>query len=204
MGFSKVRVSHFLRAARVYSAAVFKHPTRYYGTGHLHFINCSCYHRQLWLASRSRRDLFVRVLEEVRQRYKFVVVGYVVMTDHIHLLISEPDKGDPSKVMQAIKQGFARRVLRQARRRRPAGQGTLFGAEPEHVWQRRFYDFNVWSEGKRIEKLRYMHRNPVARGLVDAPEQWVWSSFRAYAYGEAGVVKLNDWPAAKMTTRRAA
>ncbi len=115
--------------------------TSYYGPGQLHFINCSCYRRQRWLGTRSRRDLFLRVLEEVRQRYKFVVVGYVVMLDHIHLLISEPERGDPSKVMQAIKQGFARRVLRQVRRRRQNGQGSLFASAPEHVWQRRFYDF---------------------------------------------------------------
>jgi REP-associated tyrosine transposase len=183
---------------------VYKHPTRYYGTGHLHFLTCSCYHRQRWLASRSRRDLLVRVLEEVRRRYKFVVVGYVVMPEHIHLLISEPEKGDPSKVMQAVKQGFARRVLRRMRKSRPVGQATLFGAEPEHVWQRRFYDFNVRSERKRIEKLRYMHRNPVARGLAHSPEQWAWSSFRAYAYGEVGAVKLNQWPAVRMTTRKPA
>jgi REP element-mobilizing transposase RayT len=119
-------------------------------------------------------------------------------------LVSEPEKGDPSKVMQAIKQGFARRVLRRVRGRRQAGQGTLFGPEPEHVWQRRFYDFKVWSERKRIEKLRYMHRNPVARGLVQSPEQWAWSSFRAYAYAEVGVVELNEWPATKMTRRPAA
>jgi REP element-mobilizing transposase RayT len=115
-----------------------------------------------------------------------------------------PEKGDPSKVMQAIKQGFARRVLRPARRKRQVGQGTLFGPESQHVWQRRFYDFNVWSERKRIEKLRYMHRNPVARGLVDSPEQWEWSSFRAYAYEEVGIVRVNEWPAAKMTRRSAA
>ena len=60
----------------------------------------------------------------------------------------------------------------------------LFGEEAEHVWQHRFFDFNVWSERKRIEKLRYMHRNPVKEGLVAEPEQWAWSSFRSYAYGE--------------------
>ncbi len=48
---------------------------RYYGAGHLHFITCSCYHRQKWLGSAARRDLFVRILEQVRQRYAFVVVG---------------------------------------------------------------------------------------------------------------------------------
>ncbi|MGA8153223.1 MAG: transposase, partial [Terriglobales bacterium] len=166
---------------------------RYYGADHLHFINCSCYPRQRWLDSRRRRDLFLRVLEQVRQRYDFVVVGYVVMPEHIHLLIGEPAKGNPSRVMQAVKQGFARRVLRQMRKRCVAAQGELFTAGTEHVWQRRFYDFNVWSERKRIEKLRYMHRNPVKRGLVDEPEQWAWSSFRSYAYEEVGPVRINQW-----------
>ena len=166
----------------------------------LHFITCSCYHRQPWLASPQRRDLLLAVFEEVRQRYGYVVVGYVVMPEHIHLLISEPEKGDPSRVMQAIKQGFSRRVLKAVRPRRVAGQQELFALGAEHVWQRRFYDFNVWTERKRIEKLRYMHRNPVARGLVQEPEQWRWSSYRSYAFGEAGAVRINQWGKIKMKT----
>jgi putative transposase len=132
------------------------------------------------------------VLETVRQRYEFVVVGYVVMPDHIHLLIGEPEKGDPSKVMQAVKQGFARRVLKSLRKRRVAEQQELFAVGAEHVWQKRFYDFNVYTARKRIEKLRYMHANPVKRGLVQEPEQWRWSSYRSYAFGEEGAVKLNQ------------
>jgi putative transposase len=122
------------------------HPKRYYGARQLHFIHCSCYHRQPWLARPERRDLFLKVLEQVRRRYGFVVVGYVVMPDHIHLLISEPERGNPSRVMQAVKQGFARRGLKVLRKGRALGQQELFGAAAEHVWQRRFYDFNVWSE----------------------------------------------------------
>jgi REP element-mobilizing transposase RayT len=76
------------------------------------------------------------------------------MPDHIHPLISEPRGGIPRAVMQAVKQGFARRVLKALRNGRALGQRELFGAAAEHVWQRRFYDFNVWSEKKRIEKLR--------------------------------------------------
>jgi hypothetical protein len=53
-----------------------------------------------------------------------------------------------------------------------------------HFWQRRFYDFNVWTARKRIEKIRYMHMNPVKRGLVDDPKLWLWSSYRFYQYGE--------------------
>jgi putative transposase len=165
---------------------------RYYGGQHLHFITASCYRRRALLATGPRRNVFLRVLEEVRGRCVFVVVGYVVMAEHIHLLISEPERGDPSKVMQVLKQRVARRLLR--RKRTPAGQGELFGTAVDHFWQRRFYDFNVWSARKQSEKLCYMHRNPVTRGLVSAPELWAWSSFRWYACAEAGVVKVNDWP----------
>ena len=116
------------------------------------------------------------------------------MPEHFHLLITEPERGNPSTVMQVLKQRFARHLLTQWRKRQPRNQPGLrkeaLGAG--HLWQRRFYDFVVWSEGKRVEKLRYMHRNPVKRGLVLEPEQWAWSSFRHYAYDERGPVLVNE------------
>jgi putative transposase len=169
---------------------------RYYGAGQLHYITCSCYRRRALLGTARRRNAFVRVLEEVRQRYRFVVVGYVVMPEHFHLLMSEPESGDPSKVMQVLKQRVARRLLRRQR----AGQQALWPeSDDDHqFWQRRFYDFNVWSKSKRIEKLNYMHANPVHRGLVKRPEHWAWSSYRAYALGEKGAVTVSlIWPEEK-------
>jgi len=59
-------------------------------------------------------------------------------------------------------------------------------------WQRRYYDFNVFRERKHIKKLRYMHRNPVKRGLVASPELWRWSSYRYYRLGERGPVKVGE------------
>jgi len=59
-------------------------------------------------------------------------------------------------------------------------------------WQARFYDFNVWTTKKRVEKLRYVHRNPVKRGLVSTPEQWRWSSYRFYFLGETRRVRVNE------------
>ena len=170
---------------------------RYYGAGDLHFLTCSCYQRRPLLGTPRRRDLFLRILEQVPQRYAFVVVGYVVMPEHIHLLISEPERKNPSTVMQALKLGFARRVLASAKRRRNPLQADLFALPPQHIWQKRFYDFNVWTARKRVEKLRYMHRNPVKRGLVSAPEDWRWSSFRAYAFDEPGLVRVNAWEVLK-------
>jgi hypothetical protein len=96
--------------------------------------------------------------------------------------------------MQALKQAVARRLLRKS------AQPSLW--EPlQHFWQRRFYDFNVWSAHKWREKLNYMHDNPVRRGLVPSPELWAWSSYRAYACGQPGVVKLNDWPKPEFVAR---
>ena len=174
---------------------------RYYGAGHLHFITCSCYRRQPLLATPGRCDMFLTVLERMRQRYQFVVVGYVIMPEHIHLLISEPQEGNPSIVMQALKLGFTRRIVVEAKRRSDPAQAALLDRVPQHIWQKRFYDFNVWTEHKRIEKLDYMHRNPVKRGLVESPDLWPWSSFRAYTLGVAGVVKVNDWDVLKMKIR---
>jgi len=170
---------------------------RYYGAGNLHFITSSCYRRLPFLGNPRRRTVFLDLLEETRHRYNFVVVGYVVMPEHVHLLVGEPEKGTPSTVMQVLKQRFADSVLR-ARRRRSPSQALLWEQEAQHIWQARFYDFNVWSQRKRGEKLRYRHENPVKRGLVLEPGQWVWSSFRDYAYDEPGRVKLNQWPAAKL------
>ncbi|SRR5258708_836223 len=127
---------------------------RYYGAGDLHFITCSCYRRQPLFGTARRRDLLLTVLEQMRKRYQFVVAGYVIMPEHIHLLISEPQKKNPSTVMQALKLGFARRVLAQARRRRNLSQASLFDHAPQHIWQKRFrhsnYDFNVSTERKRM------------------------------------------------------
>ena len=61
---------------------------------------------------------------------------------------------------------------------------------------KRYYDFNVWSERKQVEKLKYIHRNPVKRGLVTFPEDWQWSSFRHYLTGEPGIVEIEShWTA---------
>jgi putative transposase len=164
---------------------------RAYGAHHLHFITCSCYRRLSLLNSMRSRDCFLNILEQTRQRYRFVVVGYVVMPEHVHLLITEPERGSPSTVMQVLKQRTAHALLPKRKRRDPR-QRNLFGDEGGRAfWQARFYDFNVWTAKKRVEKLRYMHGNPVKRGLVESPEQWPWSSYRFYGLGERGPVEVN-------------
>jgi REP element-mobilizing transposase RayT len=97
---------------------------RCYGGGYLHFITSSCYYRRPILGTAQRRSLFVELLEQVRRRYGFVVVGYVAMPEHFHLLISEPKKGTPSTVMQVLKQRFARKSLKRSRTRGDPSQAN--------------------------------------------------------------------------------
>lgn len=167
---------------------------RYYGKGHLHFITFSCYQRLPLLKTVRARDVFVRELARVRDELRFRLIGYVVMPEHVHLLISEPPNGTPSTVLQKLKRRVACR-LRKARRRTYTGQMPLpfekCGEPPRAFWQARFYDFNVYSQRKKIEKLKYMHANPVKRGLVSHPKNWVWSSWGDYFADEQGLLRID-------------
>jgi putative transposase len=169
---------------------------RYYGANDMHFITCSCFHRRAFLADPARRTLFLKILEEVRQSYQFVIAAYVVMPEHFHLLVTEPERDDLSRVMQVLKQRTAHQLLKELRGSHGPGE--------DRFWQRRFYDFNVWTAAKHSEKVHYIHLNPVQRGLVDEPEHWLWSSFRAYAYREPGIVLVNAPGSAKLKVKDSA
>src|SRR5208283_6069645 len=105
---------------------------RWYGGHDLHFITCSCYRRRPELDNGERRDLFLRVLERARGKYRFVVHGYVVMPEHFHLLITEPEVGDPSVVMKVVKERFSRQ-LNQKRKKAAVEQGVLWERVREPV-----------------------------------------------------------------------
>ena len=97
------------------------------------------------------------------------------MSEHVHLLVSEPlDHETPlSKALQSLKVSVSKRL------------------GPRPFWQARYYDFNVFTHNKRVEELKYMHRNPVTRGLVERPEDWSWSSYHHYLLDEPGPVGIS-------------
>ncbi len=167
---------------------------RYYGRNDLHFVTFSCYRRLPLLLKASARGLLVRELARVRREYGFLLVGYVVMPEHVHLLMSEPERGTPSTVLQMLKQRVSRKMRKKGRVKR-SGQWRLAFPEPEgemrQFWQARFYDFNVFTEKKKKEKLEYMHGNPVLRGLVAHPKDWPWSSWSNYAKNGAGLIAVD-------------
>ena len=151
---------------------------RYQQTGEFHFLTFSCYRRRAYLTTPAAMDLFEDALERVRLRYLFAVAGYVVMPEHVHLLVNEPRRALLSKAVQALKLSVSMR------------------SQERPFWLAHYYDVNVSAREKFVEKLRYIHRNPVRRGLVAQPEDWRWSSFRHYQTGMRGTVEIeSDWTA---------
>ena len=125
---------------------------RFYGKGHLHFITFSCYLRLPLLKTAPARDVFVKELSKIRDEMGFRLAGYVVMPEHVHLLISEPKQGTPSSVLQRLKL----RVSRRLRKRRGSGSANQLrlpfeeAREPLRAfWQARFYDSMCTPVGRR-------------------------------------------------------
>jgi len=146
----------------------------------LHFITFSCFHRLPLLEASGAKDTVEAVLEQTRARHRARIYAYVLMPEHIHLLINEPPSILLAQFLKAVKQMTSRKLR----------------GDREQFWQERYYDGNIHGESARSEVIRYIHRNPVKRGLVISPEQYRWSSFSHYATGIRGVVEIeSEWTA---------
>ncbi len=157
---------------------------RFHESGQSHFITFSCYRRQAKLARPATRDLFLATLEAMRVQFGACVYGYVVMPEHIHLLINEPERGSVAEALHFLKLSCAKRAKTTAE--------NIAGS----FWQKRYYDMNIRNYRQFVEKLRYIHRNPVKRGLCASPADWQWSNFRHYAFRERGPVEIeSEWTA---------
>jgi REP-associated tyrosine transposase len=170
--------------------------------GHLQFITSSTYRRTPLFSSERLARVFVEVLEGVRAQLGFALVGWVLMPEHFHLLLLPRPAESATLIVKQLKQQTAYRVLASlrenidrpwcekilARLRLPS---TVHDESQYRVWQRRFYPFNVYSEKKRLEKLDYMHNNPVTRGLAERPGDWRLSSWRFYYLEDASVLRTD-------------
>ena len=107
--------------------------------------------------------------------------------------IGQPKKTTPSTAIQVLKQRVSRRLRRK--KRANAGQLNLSleggPVSLPRFWQRRFYNFHVWSLKKRVEKLHDMHMNPLKRKLVDHPKDWPWSSFSFYSNPKQALIRVD-------------
>ena len=146
----------------------------------LHLITFSCFHRLPFLEAPGARETVEAVLEQTHTRHQARVYAYVLMPEHVHLLVNEPPRIVLAQFLKVVKQ-ITSRKLRGSR---------------DRFWQERYHDRNVRGEAARSQVIRYIHRNPVKRGLVTNPGDYRWSSFNHYATGIRGVVEIeSEWTA---------
>src|SRR5438132_13579842 len=119
---------------------------RFHATRQLHYLTFICFKRRPNFGTVESRTTFESALERVRQRFVLCVYGYVVMPEHVHMLISEPQRGTLAQAMQSLKQGVARGL-------------ALRGADA--YWRAGYYEFNHWRERAVVAKLRDSHGDPV-------------------------------------------
>ena len=137
-------------------------------------------------------------LNYYRAQLHMRVLGYVVMPDHMHLLLWPRQKDDMETFMRSLKTYTAKRIVRQAEAEQRRDWLTAFaragketGRSTHKVWQDDFWEVVVVSDRFVRQKLNYIHRNPVRRGLVRAPEEYVYSSYRSYVYDEEWLIELD-------------
>ena len=177
----------------------------FYGGNHLHYLTKGVYHRVRVFDSDRFRLNFTETLGDLRDEFGFKIIGYVLMPEHFHLLIWPSELANPSQVLQRLEDRTALFILKSLRRNLsfPWCQRTLERLKlpptihhhaHSRVWQRGGYDMNIWSERKRLEKLNYMHNNPVRRRLVAQPADWPWSSWRFYYLEDEWILAMERMP----------
>ena len=148
------------------------------------FVTFSCYHNYNLIKSDSVRMIFVKHLDRLRKKDSYKIYGYVIMTNHVHIVIHPSQDILLSKIIGELKSMTAREIidLWQTMGMKIFDKLKIYknGKERFAFWQKRYYDHNCRTKEKTIEKINYCHNNPVKKGLVEKPSQWRWSSYRWY------------------------
>ena len=161
---------------------------RYEEPNHLRFLTFSCYKQFPLFEDDWTKDVFVDVLQAQRGRCGFHLVAWVLMPEHVHLLLWHKLPGYPvSKILWGLKRDVARRVVSGFRDRASPMLDLMLNTRGQHqFWQRGGgHDRNIFSDHEVREKIDYINLNPVRRGLVEKATDWVWSSARWYG-GDRG------------------
>jgi putative transposase len=157
---------------------------------HAQFVTFSCYRRRRLLDHERVRDEFVVITAEKVAQHRGICSGFVVMPNHVHAIVWFGQPGVLSAFMKSWKQTTSLRLKRMMRGVAPHYAAVLPAREP--FWQPKYYPFNLFSRRKAVEKLDYMHLNPVRAGLVARPSDWRWSSAAYYERGDDVGVPL-EW-----------
>ena len=167
----------------------------------IYYITTNVYGRLALFTQPSTIIPIIDSLNYYRYKYHFLVTGYVIMPDHLHLLLWPQEDDQPGDIMRDFKKFTAVRLIRQAQVESRSDWRDAFhqaGAEThrsqDKVWQDHYWDKLIYSPKVLRQKLNYLHRNPVRAGLVASPEDYPYSSYRSYVCGDESLIQIDkEW-----------
>ena len=182
------------------------HLRRYDQAGDSHFWTIFCRRRLTFFHDDALKRIVADGLRVLQKRFGVCLIGYVIMPEHVHVIVYPHPRGhdDPipvSKLLYALKKhvGFhGKQRLRKVWRvqgglwSQPLNAWATGSKGEQTIWNVRGYDFNVRTHKALLQKLDYCHKNPLTRALVDRAEDWPWSSYRYYEFGDESVLNM-DW-----------
>ena len=162
---------------------------RYDIAGHAHYLTFSCFQRRPFLSGQLAPQWLASAIRKAKAKLPFHLWAFVFMPEHAHLLIQPLPGSTISGILWRIKHPVTTKAVAHVRRTSPAFLRQMEDRQPDgkcfhRFWQRGGgYDRNTITDEELLEKITYIHNNPVRRGLVSKPSEWHWSSFRAWMEG---------------------
>jgi len=156
--------------------------------GHAHELTFSCFQRLPLLSKDRTCRWFVDAMESARRELKLSLWAYVIMPEHVHIVLCPREAAYEVRLIRtALKVPVARKALKFLRQSAPSFLERLKDLQPNGKFSYRFwqrgggYDRNATEPATLLHMIEYIHNNPVRRGLVPSPTDWIWSSARFYA-----------------------
>ncbi len=179
--------------------------------GHTHFWTLSCYRRLQFFHDDGMKRVVIAALRNLSEKFGICLIACVVMPEHLHVMLYPHRRGDDvpisiSELLQAFKQGigyYGKQRLRTVWRKQgalwslPLNRWAYGQFDKQEIMNTRGYDRNIFTEKELREKVDYIHKNPVTRGLVAGAADWKWSSFRYYEMRDSSVLPMGwngAWP----------
>ena len=165
--------------------------------GHAHYLTFSCFHRQAFLTGNHAPGWLVESIETARHSVPFDLWAYVFMPEHVHILVWPHEGIKISAILKKIKKPVAFRAVQHVKAHAPEFLKQMIDFQPNGRYTHRFwqrgggYDRNLWTLKNIHEKSRYIHANPVRRGLVTSLADWPWSSFDAWEEGSEKPLRID-------------
>jgi putative transposase len=165
---------------------------------HAHALTFSCYHRQAFLSRDRTRQWFADAIEESREKHPFDLWAYVIMPEHVHLLIRPREEVySISRMLTSLKLPVTKKAISFLKETSPESLQAMRDAQPNgevayRFWQRGGgYDQNIFEPRTAYAVIDYIHANPVRRGLCERPVDWMWSSAREYEFPGEGLLRVD-------------